>query len=194
VEIPESAVAASAQRQKGQSLHELHEKLNQGIKIDTMTDFFSPDNLNIFGRMALAVLLGSVIGLEREVSRKYAGLRTYALVSLGAALFAILSEETYRFFWKNFGGTPNFDPSRIISQIVVGIGFLGAGMVIFHQDKILGLTTAAGIWVTAAIGAAVGVRAYSMAVFATLLTLFILIVLRWCENLMKWRGNEEQGE
>lgn len=156
-------------------------------------DLFSPENLSVFGRLALAVLLGSLIGVEREVSRKHAGLRTYALVSLGAALFAILSEETFRVFWKNFGGTPNFDPSRIISQIVVGVGFLGAGMVIFYREKIFGLTTAAGIWVTAAIGAAVGIRAYGAAVSATILALFILVVLRWCENWMKWSENERIG-
>lgn len=152
--------------------------------------FLTPENISIFGRLALAVFLGALIGIEREVSRKYAGLRTYALVSLGAALFAVLSEETYRFFWKTVGGTPNFDPSRIISQIVVGVGFLGAGMVIFHKEKIMGLTTAAGIWVTAAIGAAVGIGAYVPAIMATILTLFILIVLHWCENWMKWVGNE----
>jgi putative Mg2+ transporter-C (MgtC) family protein len=146
--------------------------------------------LDFFFRISLATFLGALIGLEREVSRKYAGLRTYALVALGAAIFASLSEETYRYFWQTFGGTPNFDPSRIISQIVVGIGFLGAGMVIFHQEKILGLTTAAGIWVTAAIGAAAGIRAYFLAVSGTVLTLFIFIMLRWCEDWFKWRGNE----
>ncbi|MBI1975054.1 MAG: MgtC/SapB family protein [Parcubacteria group bacterium] len=153
-------------------------------------NFFSPQELDIFGRMVLAVILGALIGLEREVSRKHAGLRTYALVSLGAALFTMLAEKTYTYYWQTFGGAPNFDSSRIVSQIVVGIGFLGAGMVIFHKEKLMGLTTAAGIWVTAAIGAAVGVRAISMAISGTVLTLFILVVLRWCEERMKWRGNE----
>jgi len=156
--------------------------------------FLTPENLSLFGRLALATLLGAVIGVEREISRKYAGLRTYALVALGAAIFTVLSGEAYKFFWKNFGGTPNYDPSRIISQIVVGIGFLGAGMVIFHREKIIGLTTAAGIWVTAAIGAAVGVEAYALAIVATLLALFIFVVLRWCENWMKWAGNESIEE
>lgn len=150
--------------------------------------------LDFLLRLSLAVFLGSLIGLEREMSRKYAGLRTYALVALGAAIFASLSEETYRFFWQTVGGTPNFDPARIISNIVVGIGFLGAGMVIFHQEKVLGLTTAAGIWVTAAIGAAAGIRAYFLAVSGTALALFILIVLRWCEDWFKWRGNERPGQ
>lgn len=151
-----------------------------------------PDQWSIIGRLLLAAFLGALIGIEREVSRKYAGLRTYALVSLGASLFAILSEETYKSFWLNFGGTPNFDPSRIISNIVVGIGFLGAGMVIFHQEKVLGLTTAAGVWVTAAIGATVGVRAYSTAIAATVIALFILVVLHWCERWLKWTGNEQK--
>ena len=146
--------------------------------------------LDLLFRLSLATLLGAVIGLEREISRKYAGLRTYALVSLGTAIFASLAEETYRHFWKDLGGTPNFDPSRIISNIVVGVGFLGAGMVIFHREKVLGLTTAAGIWVTAAIGAAAGIRAYFLAVSGTMLALFIFVVLRWCEDWFKWRGNE----
>jgi putative Mg2+ transporter-C (MgtC) family protein len=151
-------------------------------------------NIDILIRLGLATILGAIIGLERELSRKYAGLRTYALVSLGAAIFSMLAEETHRYFWQTYGGTPNFDPSRIISNIVVGIGFLGAGMVIFYQEKVLGLTTAAGIWVTAAIGAAVGVHAYFLAISATLICLFIFVVLRWCEDYFKWRKNENNNQ
>ncbi len=150
----------------------------------------SPNELNLLLRLSLAAFLGALIGLERELSRKYAGLRTYALVSLGAAIFTALSEETYRHIWITLGGTPNFDPSRIISNIVVGIGFLGAGTVIFYREKILGLTTAAGIWVTAAIGAAAGIGSYFLALSGTVLTLFIFIVLRKCEDYFKLRGNE----
>jgi putative Mg2+ transporter-C (MgtC) family protein len=154
-------------------------------------EFFNQENIDIITRLTVAMLLGSIIGLEREVARKYAGLRTYALVALGAALFATLSETTMRFFWEQFGGAPNFDPSRVISNIVVGVGFLGAGMVVFYREKILGLTTAAGIWVTAAIGASVGIGAYVPAFTATLLTLFILVILRRLELWLKWVGNEK---
>lgn len=156
-----------------------------------MMEWFSQENLDIVLRLSVAVLLGAIIGLEREVARKYAGLRTYVLVSLGAALFATMSETTMRFFWEYLGGTPNFDPTRIISNIVVGVGFLGAGMVIFHREKVLGLTTAAGVWVTAAIGASVGIGAYVPAIAATLLVLFTLVVLRRVELWLQLIGNEK---
>lgn len=149
------------------------------------------ETFDIAVRLFLATFLGALIGAEREVARKYAGLRTYALVSLGAALFATMSEMILRIFGEQFGGMLGFDPSRIISNIIVGIGFLGAGMVVFHKERVLGLTTAAGIWVTAAIGAAVGIGAYGPAVMATALVLFILIVLRRCEIWLKLRGNEQ---
>jgi len=155
-----------------------------------MNEILTPHLMSIFGRLILAVVLGAFIGFEREFSRKYAGLRTYTLVSLGAALFAVLSEELPFLAMQNFGSVYSFDPSRIISQIVVGIGFLGAGMVIFHNEKVFGLTTAAGIWVTAAVGAAVGIGAYAIAAFATILTLFILVILRWCESLIKRNDND----
>src|SRR3989304_1086875 len=111
---------------------------------------FSAENLEIFWQLTLAVLLGAAIGLERQLARKTAGMRTFALVSVGAALFSIISKYAFREFW----GLPGFDPSRIASQVVVGIGFLGAGLIILRQDKIQGLTTAAGLWVSAAIGMA----------------------------------------
>src|SRR3989344_4748260 len=155
-----------------------------------MMNAIGVDNIQLVARLALAMFLGALIGIEREVSKKHAGMRTYALVSLGASLFAILSETTYQYFLTTYGGTPNYDPSRIISQIVAGTGFLGAGMVIFYREKVLGLTSAAGIWVAAAVGAAVGIGAYFLAIFTTIFALFVLIVLRWLEDWMKWRGNE----
>ena len=112
----------------------------------------------------LAAVLGMVIGFERERMDKPAGLRTYALVSLGSALFTILSATGF----KHFEGSVGYDPSRIASQIVVGIGFLGAGIIFFTKAKVRGLTTAAAVWVSAAIGMAVGLEFYSVAVFTTL--------------------------
>lgn len=152
---------------------------------------FSNIQVHLLMRLVLAVFLGALIGLEREVSKKHAGMRTYALVSLGAALFTTLSETTYQYFLIAYGGTPNYDPSRIISQIVVGTGFLGAGMVIFHKEKVLGLTSAAGIWVAAAVGAATGIGAYWLAIATTILALFVLVILRWWEDWMKWRNGEQ---
>ncbi|MBI2037008.1 MAG: MgtC/SapB family protein [Candidatus Liptonbacteria bacterium] len=126
-------------------------------------------------QLGLAVFLGAAIGLERELSRKTAGLRTYALVSLGSAIFTIISAHLMD--GNSITGVINYDPGRIAAQIITGIGFIGAGMIIFNQSKLQGITTAAGIWVTAAIGMAVGYRFYAMAVLATILVLFIFVLL-----------------
>lgn len=136
-------------------------------------NFLGGENLEIFGQLFLAVILGSLIGLERELARKKAGMRTFALVALGSCLFSIISKLAFKEFW----GVPGFDPSRIASQIVVGIGFIGAGSIIFYQSNIRGLTTAAGLWVSAAIGMAIGFKLYAIGVFAAMLTILVLVVL-----------------
>lgn len=115
----------------------------------------------------VALLLGLVVGIEREFVGKEAGTKTYSLVTMGSALFTVLSFD------------PNFpDPSRIIAQIVMGIGFIGAGLIIFHQNKIHGLTTAAALWTMSAVGVTVGMRYYALAIVSTLFVLFILFVIR----------------
>lgn len=139
--------------------------------------FFSDMNVVIFGQVALATLLGAMIGIERELARKNAGMRTFALVSAGSALFSIISQLAF----ENFIGS-SYDPSRIASQVVVGIGFIGAGSILSTQNKVRGLTTAAGLWVSAAIGMAVAYKLYSIAVFATLVTMFILVFLWFIEH------------
>lgn len=128
--------------------------------------------LDIIYRLLLAALLGAILGFEREYVGKSAGLRTYMLVSLGSALFTILSAEAF----SGYEGITAFDPSRIVSQIVVGVGFIGAGLIIFEQreNKVRGLTTAAGLWVVAAIGSAVALKFYAVSIF---ITLFVLLVL-----------------
>lgn len=131
-------------------------------------------------QLGLAVLLGAVIGLERELARKTAGMRTYALVALGSAVFTIISGHLMDS--GELIGVINYDPSRIAAQIITGIGFIGAGMIIFNQSKLQGITTAAGIWVTAAIGMAVGFKFYTMAVTATVLALFIFVFLWLLED------------
>lgn len=142
-------------------------------------DFFP--QAEIFLQLILAVVLGSFIGLEREWRRKEAGMRTFALVCLGSALFTILALESFKLFGPNLSG---FDPSRIIGQLVLGIGFLGAGLIIFKEKEkhVEGLTTAAGLWVTAAIGAAIGFQFYTIAVFAVLLALLTFSVMNWFEG------------
>lgn len=127
----------------------------------------------IFFQLFLAVVLGALIGLERQMAGKTAGVRTYALVALGSALFSYISKFGFTEFW----GVPGFDPSRIASQIVVGVGFIGAGLIVFHSERVRGLTTAAGLWVSAAIGMAIGFRLYRIGIFTTILTLAVFVIL-----------------
>lgn len=114
------------------------------------------------------MLMGGVIGLEREYRSKDAGFRTHFLVALGAALFTLLSVYAFQ-------GVK--DTSRVAAQVVSGIGFLGAGLIVFQRNVVRGLTTAAGLWVTAAVGMACGVGQFYMAGFVTLLVLVGLEVL-----------------
>lgn len=136
---------------------------------------------SIFIQLFIAALLGSFLGLERALAGKTAGLRTFALVSMGSALFVIISEM----IGNDYLGVAAFDPLRVASQIIVGIGFLGAGLIIFKESKISGLTTAAGLWVSAGIGVAVGYKLYLIAIFVTILTLFIFTILWFIERKIK---------
>lgn len=132
----------------------------------------------IIFRLLLATLLGALIGLEREYKRKGAGLKTYSLVCLGSCLFTVLSFEWLSVFSPQAG--INIDPTRIVQAIATGIGFIGAGIIFQQGEGVIGLTTAAGLWVTAAIGIAVGVGFYYLAIFSSILTvatLFIFAIL-----------------
>lgn len=126
-------------------------------------------NIYVVGRLLLAALLGGLIGLERELSHKPAGLRTNILICLGSALFTVISYEMA----GNFGG----DHTRIAAQIIPGIGFIGAGVVIRERGTIIGITSAATIFVVASIGMAVGSGMSVTATFATLLLLASLVIL-----------------
>jgi len=143
-------------------------------------EFLSIPAIQTFFQLILAAFLGGLVGLEREYKRKEAGLRTYSLVSLGSALFTIISLKMADSYFGRSG--TDFDPSRIVGQIVLGIGFLGAGLIIFRGSHIEGLTTAAGLWVIAAIGVAVGAGLYSLALFTSVLSLAILAGLRLIEE------------
>jgi putative Mg2+ transporter-C (MgtC) family protein len=118
-------------------------------------------------RLAVAALLGGVIGLERELDEKAAGLRTHMLVALGSALFTLVSAYGFREFLTH-GKVVSFDPSRIAAQIVTGIGFLGAGVIFRQGFTIRGLTTAASLWLVAAVGLASGAGYWQGAVLATI--------------------------
>ena len=131
-------------------------------------------------RLALAAGLTGAIGLERELRERSAGLRTHMLVGVGSALFTIVSAYAWGDF--AFGGGLTFDPTRIAAQIVTGIGFLGAGAIIRQGFSIRGLTTAAGLWVVAAIGMATGAGYYSAALIGTGVVLVALGPLRWLEG------------
>lgn len=122
-------------------------------------------------KLALAGILGGLIGLERESLSRPAGLRTYTLVCVGSALAMIVSIDIYLQYYQ----TVNADPGRIAAQVVSGIGFLGAGTIMREGSTVQGLTTAAGLWVVACIGLAVGAGLYWPAVVTTILILFVLI-------------------
>lgn len=120
-------------------------------------------------RLLVAGVLGALVGIDREYRAKEAGFRTHFLVALGSALFMIVSKYGFEDILGKEG--VGLDPSRIASQVVTGIGFLGAGTIIIQKLFVRGLTTAAGIWTTAAVGLAVGAGQYWLGISATLLTL-----------------------
>ena len=131
-------------------------------------------DLELVRRLLTAALLGGIIGFEREIHNKSAGLRTNILIALGSALFTVMSSR--------LGDAPGTDLSRVASQIVVGVGFLGAGAIMRNGTDVKGLTTAATIWVNAALGVAVGGGEYHLAFIATGVTLAVLAALRPIER------------
>jgi putative Mg2+ transporter-C (MgtC) family protein len=130
------------------------------------------DEWDLIWRLGLALALSSAIGLERELRQKSAGLRTYTLVGLGSALFMVISK--YGFFDVLDPETVVLDPSRVAAQIVSGIGFIGAGLIFVRRDSVRGLTTAAGVWLTAAVGAACGASLPVVAI-ATTAAYFVVV-------------------
>ena len=129
--------------------------------------------IQIIFQLILALGLGAIVGLERERKKKGAGLQTYSLVSLGACLFTIVSLNSFGLFTGN--QNISIDPSRTVMAVATGIGFIGAGIIIFHRDHVEGTTTAAGLWCVAAIGTAIGIKFYLLAYFAVILTLLIFM-------------------
>ena len=127
-------------------------------------------------RLFVAAILGGVIGLEREYRAKEAGFRTHFLVALGSGLFMILSQFGFDDVLGHYE-LVSLDPSRIASQVVTGIGFIGAGTIIFQKHVVRGLTTAAGLWVTSAIGMTAGAGMYVLSIATTVLVLLCLEAL-----------------
>ena len=137
-----------------------------------MEQFFI-ENSDMFLKLLLAMFLGTFIGLERLIVHKEAGMKTHALVSLGSALFVLISEALV----LKYGNIAGFDATRMASQVIVGIGFLGAGSIMLKGSYISGLTTASGLWVTAGIGMACGFGFYGLAVTTAVLVLIIFILM-----------------
>lgn len=130
--------------------------------------YFSPELWETIARLVVAVLLGGVIGWQRGVTRHSAGARTYALVSLGSAAFTVLSLHGL--------GATSYDPTRIAAQVLVGIGFIGGGIILHKGVNVMGLTTAAAVWVAAAIGMAVGSGEYVLGCVLAAITFFVLLI------------------
>lgn len=150
-----------------------------------MTDHFltaiTSNEVNTLGavfKLCLSLLLGCCVGMERKRKGQIAGIRTFALISMGATLAMLLSI----YVPQEYLGLKNGDPGRIAAQVITGIGFLGAGAIIQMKGSVRGLTTAAGIWMVATIGMAVGVGMYAVSIVATGLILVILVLLEQLEH------------
>lgn len=147
------------------------------------------ENGEIILRLTVAVLLGMIIGIERLLVHKEAGMKTHALVAMGAAVFVLFSEAMTEKYIK----VPGFNPAMIASQIIVGIGFLGAGSIILRGPRLLGLTTAGGLWVTAGIGMACGFGLFNFAIISTVLVLFIFTLLNIIEKPIRKISDENEN-
>jgi putative Mg2+ transporter-C (MgtC) family protein len=145
-----------------------------------MFELFGPEII-LFGKLALAAFLGAIIGTERVAAGKSAGSRTFALVSLGACLFVLLGVIVNAAHL----GIVNFDPMRIAASVVMGVGFIGGGLIFLQGGSLQGLTTAAGLWVAAGIGMAVGFGFYTAAIFVTAITLFIFTFMWTVEEKLR---------
>jgi len=138
---------------------------------------------SLIGGLLVAALLGAMLGLERSLAGKHAGMRTYALVSLGSCLFVVLG--TLASIQLSF--FPGVNPLQIASSVVIGIGFIGSGLAVFRGEHPVELTTATGIWVAAGVGMACGFGFYLLATAATIISIGIFSVLLKFENALRAR-------
>ena len=135
------------------------------------------DEFEVIIKLVISVLLGGIVGFERERAHKMAGIRTHALVSMGAAILTIVSVEGFLNL-KAFDIYGSYDPGRIISYIVVGIGFIGGGAILRKQDHVVGVTTAATLWFVAIIGILVGMGLFYIALSSTVIS-YLLLTMVW---------------
>lgn len=149
--------------------------------MQTAAQFIDP-SIVMFIKLMLALVLGGLIGTGRAIlAHQPAGTRTFGLVALGACLFIIIGNYVN----LAFAGMGNIQPTYMAAGIITGIGFLGGGLIIFKGDSLHGITTAAGLWITAAIGMAVGFGLYSVSIFATLLAILMFTGMWYLENKFK---------
>ena len=145
-----------------------------------LADALDPSTQMFWRHVGVAFLCGAAIGLERQLRGKVAGMRTSILITLGTAFFVTLGAAMV---------PDNIDPTRVLGQVVTGIGFLGAGVILARGDRIIGVTTAAVIWVLAAIGALIGAGHLRAAMVATLMTLLVLVGVEGLERLLLSKKN-----
>lgn len=150
-----------------------------------MEQFFI-QNSDVFLRLFLAMALGMCVGAERLFVHKEAGMKTHALVAMGAAVFMLVSEAMV----EKYANLVGLNPTMIPAQIIVGIGFLGAGMIMFRDSQLRGLTTASGLWVTAGIGMAAGFGLYGLATIVTVLTLLVFVAMNIIERPIRKISDE----
>ena len=147
---------------------------------------FLVENSDLIIRLFLALFLGMIIGAERLFVHKDAGMKTHAMVATGSALFVIISElVAFR-----YGMSEGFDPTRIASQIIVGVGFLGAGSIMLQGSRVRGLATAGGLWATAGVGMAAGFGFNALAVISAVMILFIFVVVNYLEEPIRRISND----
>jgi len=137
--------------------------------------------LEVLTKIVISAVLGGLVGLERTMALKHAGMRTFALVSMGATLFIVIAQIVV----SQYVNIINMDVMRILASIISGIGFLGAGMILMQKDSLHGLTTAAGLWATAGIGAAVGFGMYYLATFTVLIILILFMGMWFIEEKVR---------
>ncbi len=157
------------------------------MTIQEFLSFFQIADADILVRILFSIILGSFIGLERELTNKSAGLRTQIMVCLGSCLFTILSIYGFSTAVTLY---PLGDPSRVAAQIITGIGFIGAGTVLRQGLTVTGLTTASTLWIVAAIGMACGCGQISVAVVSTILAVCILVIIRFVEHKLMSKNSK----
>lgn len=164
--------------------------------MDFITGLLSQLDFGVIDPLLIAALLGGIVGFERERSGKVAGLRTHILVSLGAALASIISIHLFNTY-PSVNGTYGFD-YHLVANIIVGIGFIGAGTILKRENKIEGTTTAASLWAVAIIGIATGLGMYSEAITTTIIVYVVLaglwLVEKYLTREMRYRGEGIFGE